>query len=334
MRRFLFEHIFFELLPIMSIQNRIVVTRPLVGDWRSILEAAGQVTVIGGPEGPERGQLIAAVGDADALVCLLTDDIDATVVASADRLRVIGNCAVGVDNIDVTAAQGRGITICHTPNVLTDATADFAFALLLAASRRVVEADRFVRAGRWVGWRPDLLLGRELRGAQLGVLGFGRIGREVSRRAAGFGMRVTFWDRRRERVDGIDAEYQELDVLLSTSDAVSVHLPLNRGTRHLLDEARLSLMKADAVLVNTGRGPVIDEAALATVMTGGHLFAAGLDVFETEPDVAKALLELENVVVAPHIGSATAATRARMAELVCADTVRVLSGKEPMTSVK
>jgi glyoxylate reductase len=311
-----------------SQRPRIVVTRPLVGDWCALLQAAGDVVVVGGPEGPDRGTLLAAVAEAEAVVCLLTDRIDAELLEAAPRLRVIGNCAVGVDNVDVAAARRRGLPVCHTPGILTDATADLAMALLLAVARRLREGDALVRAGEWTGWRPDMLLGLELRGSRLGVVGLGRIGKAVARRAVAFGMEVVYWSRQPDgAAEAVPARYVSLDELLATSDAVSLHVPLRPETHHLLDGARLRTMKPGALLVNTARGAIVDEAALVEVLREGPLCGAGLDVFEAEPELHPGLLEHPRVVLLPHLGSATAATRARMAELVCRDVVRVLRGE-------
>lgn len=304
---------------------RIVVTRPLVGAWREVLEGAGEVVLVGGPAGPERRDLLGALNDADALVCLLSDQIDDEVLAAGPGLKIVANYAVGLDNIDCAAAAQRGIAVVNTPNVLTDATADLAWALLLAACRRIPESDQYVRQGRWEGWRPDLMLGQSLAGRRLGILGFGRIGQAVARRGLGFGMSVAYWGRREMDVPGLPAERQDLEALLASADVVSLNLPHTPETAGLLTRDRLELMKPTAILVNTARGKLVDEQALAELLAQGRLFAAGLDVFENEPAVHPALLGLSNVVMAPHIGSATIDTRQRMAELVCQRVVAHLA---------
>jgi glyoxylate reductase len=267
---------------------------------------------------------------------MLTDRVDGDVLRAARSLRVVGNCAVGYDNVDVAAARERGIVVVHTPNVLTDATADFAWALLLAASRRVVEADRFVREGRFTGWRLELLLGRELAGRTLGIVGLGRIGAAVARRARGFGLRVLYTQRTRASVElerDLAAELVSFDELVQQSDFVSIHVPLSEATHHLFDRNALARLKPDAIVVNTSRGAVIDEAALVEVLREHRIAGAGLDVFEREPELHPGLLELDNVVLSPHVASSTEATRATMARAVAEDILRVLRGEAPKQRV-
>jgi glyoxylate reductase len=255
------------------------------------------------------------------------------VLAACPDLKVVGNCAVGFDNIDLDAARARGVWVTNTPDVLTEATADLTWALILAVTRRLGEAERFLREGRYGGWSLDLLLGSGIQGRQLGIIGYGRIGRAVARRAAGFGMPVAFSDIR-EHVDPEPPAIRlPVDELLATSHVVSIHTPLDDGTHHLLDERRLRRMPRGAFLINTARGPLVDEAALARVLAAGHLGGAGLDVFEREPAVHPGLLERDNVVLVPHIGSATVETRAAMAELAAANIIAVLDGDEPPTPV-
>lgn len=307
--------------------GRIAVSCPLPGDALSLLEREHEAEVC-----PDSSGFLEAMRTSDAALSMLTDRVDGDVLRSASRLRVVGNCAVGYDNIDVEVARERGIVVVNTPNVLTDATADFAWALLLAASRRVAEADRFVRAGRFTGWRLELMLGQELSGRTLGIVGLGRIGTAVARRALGFGLNVVYTQRTRatlalERES--NARFVALDELLEQSDFVSIHVPLSPETRHLLDARALERMKPSSVLVNTSRGAVIDEAALAQALLERRISGAGLDVFEREPEVHPALLSLDNVVLAPHVASATEATRARMARAVAEDILRVLRGEPP-----
>jgi glyoxylate reductase len=264
----------------------------------------------------EVGPLDAA--GADALLCLLTDRIDARFLESARQLRIVANMAVGTDNIDLAAAARLGIPVSNTPDVLTDATADLAFALLLAAARRLAWADRYVRGGGFVGWNPELGLGLDVTGRTLGIVGAGRIGRAVAERARGFRMEVLFHSR---------SGGTPLGELLERSDFVSLHVPLSVRTRHLIGAPELARMKRSAVLVNTARGPIVDEAALVHALRTGVIAAAGLDVFEHEPALAPGLRDLPNVVLAPHIGSATIATRARMAEVAARNIVAALRGE-------
>jgi glyoxylate reductase len=254
----------------------------------------------------------------DALLCLLTDRIDAEFLARAPQLRIVANLAVGTDNIDLAAARARGIAVSNTPDVLTDATADLAFALLLAAARRLPWADRYVRGGGFTGWRPDLGLGLDVTGRTLGIVGFGRIGRAVAERARGFRMDVIWHG----RTSGVP-----LDELLAQSDFVSLHAPLTNETRHMIGARELRLMRPHAVLVNTARGPLVDEAALVRALREGWIAGAGLDVFEREPALAPGLADLPQVVLAPHVGSATPATRDRMGEVAAENVIAALSGR-------
>lgn len=310
------------------------VTRPLPDPGTSPLRAAGLVVrqhEVDRP--PTRSELLAGVADAAAVVCLLTDRIDAELLTAAPALRVVANVAVGFDNIDVTACTARGVVATNTPGVLTEATADLTWALLLAAARRLGEGERLVRAGEWEGWSPTQLVGQPVHGRTLGIVGLGAIGTAVARRAAGFGMTVLHTSRSAHPAAEAEtgAVRVALDELLRRSDVVSIHCPLTDETRHLLDAAALARMKPTAVLVNTARGAVVDEAALVDALRQGRLGAAGLDVYEREPALAPGLAELDNVVVLPHLGSATTDTRAAMVELACANVVAVLAGSTPPT---
>jgi glyoxylate reductase len=278
-------------------------------------------------------ELVALAGECDAIISLLTDRIDAEVLeagARSGRLRVVANVAVGYDNIDVGAAHSHGITVCNTPGVLDDTTADTAFLLILAASRLASTAESDLRSGRWKGWGVTQYLGRDVHGATLGVVGFGRIGRAVARRAEGFGMRVLHHTRRPTDEPGYVAD---LDALLTESDIVSLHTPGGADTRHLIDARRLALMKPTAVLVNTARGTVVDEAALAEALHAGGLFAAGLDVYEREPAIESRLLSAPRTVLLPHVGSASQATRTRMATMATGAVATVLAGGTPENTV-
>ena len=275
-------------------------------------------------------ELCAHARDADAIVSLLTDRIDAAVIDAGAHLKVIANAAVGYDNIDIAAAHARGITVCNTPGVLDDTTADLAFTLILSASRLVSEAERDLRAGRWHGWGIMQYLGRDVHGATLGVVGFGRIGQAVARRATGFGMNVVHYAR---HDTGIEGYTSDLDELLRISDIVTLHVPGGAATHHLIDRRRLALMKPTAVLVNTARGTVVDEAALAAALHEGRLFAAGIDVYEREPEIHPALLDAPRAVLLPHVGSASQATRTRMATMATEGVKTVLEGGTPLNVV-
>jgi glyoxylate reductase len=313
----------------MSGRPRVFSTRALPGQAFRRLAERSELRVWPGPGAPSHAALCAAAQPSEGLLCLLTDRIDRALLEACPRLRVVSSCSVGVDHVDLAAARERGIPVGHTPGVLTETTADLAFALLLAAARRVAEADRFVRAGAWTPerrWEPDLLLGRDLHGATLGVIGLGAIGRAVVRRAAGFGMRVLGWSRSRPSLPGVVAA--DLDTLLAESDFVSLHVALAPETRGLLGARELARMKPGAILVNTTRGGVVDEAALADALARGALGGAGLDVYEEEPlPPASPLRRLENVVLLPHIGSASIATRERMADLAVENLLAGLEGR-------
>ncbi|MFB2580732.1 2-hydroxyacid dehydrogenase [Herbiconiux sp. P15] len=285
----------------------------------------------------DRDALLAAVPGAAAIASLVTHRIDAEVMdAAGPSLRLVANLGVGYDNIDVPAATARGIVVTNTPGVLDEATADLAFALLLATARRVVEADRFVRTGAEWRWEPDFFVGLDVSaGATLGIVGLGRIGMAVARRAAAFGMRIVATGSRAEseEADALGIRPVELDELLAESDVVSLHCPLTPDTRHLLGADQFAAMKTSAILINTARGPIVDELALIEALRHGEIGAAGLDVFEWEPAISRGLLELPNVVAVPHIGSAGVATRERMGELVVQNIVAVLTGNPPISPV-
>lgn len=268
---------------------------------------------------------------ADAIVCVLTDRMDAAVIDAAPDLKIIANVAVGYDNIDVARAKARGIAVTNTPDVLTESVAEFTWALILAIARRVTEGDRLVRAGGWKRWGLDFMLGAALSGKQLGIVGMGRIGRAVAARAPAFGMTVAFC--RGSSGASLQARPMTLDELLLTSDVLSLHTPLTPETRHLIDQRALARMKRTAYLINAARGPVVDEAALAWALRERLISGAALDVYEKEPDVHPDLLPLDNVVLAPHLGSATRETRTAMADLAVRNVVAVLTGEPPLTAV-
>jgi glyoxylate reductase len=309
---------------------RVLVTRSLPDGGTDPLLAAG-VEVVTPPEPLGHEDLCAAVHDFDGVVCLLTDRIDAALLAAGSpRLRVVGNVAVGYDNIDVPAAERAGVVVCNTPDVLDETTADLAFLLLLAASRLAHDAEDDLREGRWPGWDISQYLGRDVHGATLGIVGYGRIGRAVARRALGFDMVVLHHTRNDTGVVGWQAD---LDGLLDRSDLVSLHVPLRPETRHLITGERLDRIGPEGVLVNTARGPVVDEEALAIALEEGRLFAAGIDVYEREPEVHPRLLRSPRAVLLPHVGSGTLVTRRRMAQLACDGVVAVLEGRRPPNAV-
>jgi glyoxylate reductase len=342
-----------------SNHHRVFVTRPVADVALRRLAEHARVDLWDDDAPPPHDELIVHLRDCDAVLSMVSDRLDARTIAGASRLIAISNLAVGVDNIDLAAATLAGIAVGHTPGVLSETTADLAFALMLAAARRVAEGDRLVRAGRWRMWTPRLMLGRDVWGATLGVIGWGAIGQAVGRRAAGFGMRVIYAAHgsnnsgalseqspkaakskpraiARKTAGATDviaapgAECVELRRLLAESDFISINVPLTPHTRHLIGTRELAVMKRGAILINTARGSVIDQTALVEALRSGHLGGAGLDVTETEPiDAGDPLLKLANVVITPHIGSASHATRHRMAELAVDNILDVFAGRLP-----
>ena len=310
---------------------KVVSTSALPIDLPGQVTAAVPGTVV---EVPATGHVAIDgldLAEADALVCLLLDRIDAALLARAPKLRVVANCAVGYDNVDLAAATTAGVCITNTPDVLTEATAELAFALLLAVARRLGEGERLVRSGAWTGWALDQLIGIGLAGKTLGIIGFGRIGQALARRALGFGMNVIYADPIAGGGSGAASSVPRMSVdeVFASADAISLHCPLTAETRHLVDERRLGLMKPTAILVNTARGGCVDEAALIEALQRGRIFGAGLDVYAREPDVAAGLIGCPRLVLAPHIGSATTEARTAMAQL-CADAViAALRGHRP-----
>jgi glyoxylate reductase len=290
------------------------------------LEAAFDVDRIDASGPASHDELVKRVGGKQALLSMVTDTVDRAVIEAGRDLRVIANVAVGYNNVDVAAARERGIVVTNTPDVLTDATADLTLALILAVTRRLGEGERMVRRGAWTGWAFDQLLGMQLRGRQLGIVGWGRIGQAVAERAGAFGMSVVHTSR--------SSADMPLDRLLSTSDVVSLHVPLTPETRHLIGQPELARMKRSAYLINTTRGPVVDESALAWALKNRLISGAALDVYEREPEVHPDILPLENVVLAPHLGSATTETRTAMADLAVSNAIAVIEGKPPLTPVR
>ena len=308
--------------------GRVLITRPLIeGGTDPLIESGHEI--VAPPTALTAEDLIDYAAECDGIVSHLTDRIDSSVLESGSkggRLRVVANAAVGYDNIDVAAANAGGITICNTPGVLDDTTADLAFLLILATRRQATEAESDLREGRWRGWGFGDHLAHDVHGATLGLVGFGRIGSAVAHRAGAFGMDVRHHARHPTGVPGYE---DELDALLGTSDAVSLHVPLTPQTHHLLDARRLSLLPPGAVVINTARGPVLDEAALVAALREGRIAGAGLDVYDDEPHVSERLRSAPNAVLTPHIGSATRETRAAMCEMAVDAVVDVLEGRTP-----
>jgi len=276
--------------------------------------------------------IISRIRDKEGLLSLLTDEIGREIIEAAPRLKVIANCAVGYNNIDLGAARSRGILVTNTPGVLTETTAELTWALILAVSRKIPQAHAFTRRGEFKGWKLNLFLGVDLQGKRLGIIGFGRIGRSVARRAAAFEMDVAYYDPHRlgpEEGGTYRVTYLPLDELLRTSDVVSIHTSLSEETRRLISWEQIGLMKKGAILINVARGPIVDEEALAEALENGRIWGAGLDVYEREPQIGARLLERDNVVLLPHIGSATYETRLKMAMTAARNLVQGLRGERP-----
>ena len=316
----------------MSSKPSVLVTRRLPSAVLARLEAVCDLDLHTAPVAITRESLLARVAGKDALVALLTDPVDAAVLdAAGPQLKIVANVAVGYNNIDLAACRTRGVVVTNTPDVLTNACADFTWALILGITRRLGEGERELRAGRWKGWALDHLLGMELRGKQLGLVGMGRIARAVAEKAPAFGMSVAYTDQVVNDVPG--ATPMSLDRLLATSDVLSLHVNLTPATTHLIDQKALAKMRRSAYLINTSRGPVVDEAALAWALRERLISGAALDVYEKEPVVHPDLLALENVMLIPHLASATTETRTAMADLAISNVLHVLEGRAPITPV-
>ncbi len=312
--------------------SALFVTRRLPIDVRAETPAELEVRVFAEDRAPTREELLEQARGSRALLTLVSDPVDGALLDALPTVRHVAQVAVGYDNVDVAACRARGVLVTHTPDVLTDATADLAWTLVLAVARRVREGEALLRSGRFEGWSPTMLLGVELAGRTLGIYGLGRIGRAVARRAAGFGMKVLYCARSRAAPEveaALGATRVDFEELLAASDVISIHAPLDAATRGRFGARELAAMRRGAILVNTARGPIVDEAALAEALARGHLFGAGLDVFEREPAVHPALLARDDVVLLPHLGSATEAARQRMARTALEDAVRVLCGEAP-----
>jgi glyoxylate reductase len=316
--------------------GRVYVCRPIFDETVAGLKHHVDVHVNPEDRILSKAELMANLRDKDGALTLLTDSIDSEVLESAPDLKVVANFAVGFNNVDVESATKLGIAVTNTPGVLTETTADFAWTLLMAAARRVVEGDKFTRSGKFDAWGPKMLLGHDVFGKTLGLVGLGRIGQAVARRARGFDMKVMFYDAEpipAGLIRELGVERVELDQLIRTSDFISLHVPLLPTTKHLLNDHTFSMMKPNCIVVNTSRGPVIDEKALVRALKQGKIAAAGLDVYEREPEIEPELLEMDNVVIAPHIASASYETRLRMCNMAADNLLAVLRGERPKNLV-
>jgi glyoxylate reductase len=316
----------------MTAKPKIFLTRELPPESMEILRRESELTMNPDDRVLEKAEIIAGIEGVDGLLCLLTDSIDAEIMDANPELKVIANFAVGFNNIDVAAATSRNIPVTNTPGVLTETTADLAWALLMDTARRVSEGDRLVRTRSWQGWGPLQLLGADVSGATLGLLGLGRIGRAMVPRAKGFDMQVVYWNRTRLDADEeatLGVKYLPIDELLAESDFLSIHVALCDQTRHLIDDSKLALMKSTASIINTARGPIIDEQALVRALQNGQIARAGLDVYEHEPRLEPALYDMPNVVIAPHLGSATIGTRTKMGNMAAENCLAGCAGRRP-----
>jgi len=315
--------------------HKIYVTYPFPDGWLSLLNGKVEIEVQPKNQFLSSNELGERLKNKDGAIVLLSDKIDKTVLNKAKNLKVISNYAVGHDNIDINEAKKRGIIVTNTPDILTNATAELTVCLIFTLIRRIIESREFLRLGKFTGWEPDLLLGYELKGKLVGILGVGRIGTEVSRKLHALGTEIVYYDssKKKEFEKETEAKKKDLKWILNNADIISIHLPLTKDTHHLIDEKELSLMKETAFLINTGRGSIINESALADALRLGKIGGAALDVFEHEPGVNPHLLRLKNVVVTPHIGSATYRARKGMAEIACKNLLAALEGEEPLYRV-
>ena len=311
---------------------KVFATHGLFAPARALLEKHFEVDYWTGQPRPPREELLRRVADKDALICLLTEKVNDELLDRAPKLRIAATVSVGYDNIDVAACTRRKIVATHTPGVLDDTTADFAFALLMAIARRIVEGDAWMRSGTWPGWNLDQLCGSDVSGKTLGIIGFGRIGRAMAKRAQGFDMRILYTDAMRAAPEverDLHAEYVDRDRLLAAADFVSVHVPLLPETRRLINAATLAKMKPGSYLINTSRGPVVDEAALVAALDAKRIAGAALDVFENEPKAHPALVARTDVILTPHIASASVETRTKMAVIAAENVIALFDGRRP-----
>ncbi|MCX7797528.1 MAG: D-glycerate dehydrogenase [Melioribacter sp.] len=317
-------------------KKKVFITQKLPGNIEALLTKHGFITYTFNKERSiTKKELIKGAKDADALICLLSDKIDKEVIDNLNKCKIIANYAVGYNNIDVQYAKSKNIIVTNTPDVLTDATADVAVALILACARRFNEANKMMRQKKFKGWKPDLLLGYDIKDKTVGIIGAGRIGTEVASRMKAFKTNIIYYSRSRniEIENVIGAKKVSLDYLLKNSDIISIHVPLTEKTYHLLNREKLRFLKENAIIVNTSRGEVIEEKFLIELLKKKKVFSAGFDVYENEPNINPELLKLDNVFLLPHIGSATVETRTKMAELVAKNVIAVLNGKNPLTPV-
>jgi len=311
---------------------KVLITGRLPADVQALIEREHEIEINTHDRPMDRERLIEGIKNKDGLLCMITDEIDKELLNEAGHLKMIANYGVGFNNIDIAAAGKNGIMVSNTPGVLTDTTADLAFALILATGRRIVEGDKKTRSGRFQFWAPQHFLGREITGKVLGIVGFGRIGKAVAKRAAGFDMKVIYHTRTRpgESDKGfLNADFTDFETLLKESDFVSLHVPLLKETRHLIGKKELLMMKTTAYLINTARGPVVNETALYEALKSGQIAGAGLDVYEKEPAFVPGLADLDNVILLPHVGSATVETRAKMARMAAENLLAGLKGEIP-----
>lgn len=311
---------------------KIYVTRVVFDEALIQLKHEARIEMNPDDRALSKAEVMERLHDADGAMTMLTDPIDREVLQSAPRLKITSNVAVGFNNIDVAAATDLGVMVTNTPGVLTETTADFAWILLMAAARRVVEGDVFIRAGKWKAWSPTMFLGRDVHGKTLGIIGLGRIGKAVARRAAGFNMKVIFHNPRpvaENVIRELGVQPVSLDELLQNSDFISLHVPLSAGTTHLLNDRTFAMMKPSCIVVNTTRGPVVDERALVRALQNKQIAGAGLDVFEREPEIEPELLTMDNVVLAPHIGSGSYETRLKMCMMAADNLLAWLKGERP-----
>jgi len=315
---------------------KIFLTRKIPNAGLNLLKSAHDVKVFSDEVNPDKEQIINYANKVDALITLLSDEIDEEIINSCKNLKIIANYAVGYDNIDLDAARRNEIYVSNTPGVLTEATADLTWTLLSAMARRIVEADKYLRELKFDGWSPELMLGKSIYAQTLGIVGFGRIGRAVAKRAHGFDMKVLYNKRSRlsnKEEEQLNIKYAKLDELLNNSDYITINASLNESTHHLIGKNEFQIMKDNAVLVNTGRGSIVDEDALANALINNQIFGAGIDVYENEPEVNPKLLKLNNVILTPHIGTATTDARNKMAVMVAKNVIKVLEGKTPINRV-
>jgi len=315
---------------------KALITKKLLSEAMEYLDKHIQYEIAGIHQYPSKEEIISRIKDKQGLVSLLVDKIDKEIIESAPELKIIANCAVGYNNIDVEYATSKGITVTNTPGVLTDTTADLTWALILSTARRIPQADRFTRDKKYKNWELDLFLGKDLTGKQLGIIGMGRIGKAVASRAQPFKLKTVYTDPKRLTPDDekkYKARYLPLDELLKTSDIITIHTALTKETHHLISKKNIHLIKNQAMLINVSRGPVVEEKALAQALEKEDLWGAGLDVYENEPEIEERLLSLDNVVLLPHIGSASYETRLKMSMMAAKNLVQVLSRKKPINPV-